>query len=219
MSAFIQRDPHFPKLDPNGHSRRDWHRDTFTFATRLKFVLKAWVQHPRQVATVMPSSNYLIGRITERECVRNAHHVIELGPGAGGTTVGLLAQMRPDAKLLAIEKTGLFEEALSQIDDSRLVVQIADALQISNLMADEQMGNADVVVSGIPFSSIPPTTAVRIIESIHESLRPGGTFIAYQLHNDVEKLASPIFGSASTERVPWNLPPLRLYTWEKNGIG
>ncbi len=186
-----------------------------SFTNRLMSVLKAWVNHPTQVATVVPSSRRLIENIADRDCVKQAKSIIELGPGAGGTTIGLLTRMRPDANLLAIEKTAAFDEVLSRLRDPRLTVEIADATNLLNYMAERSLGRVDVVVSGIPFSSIPSTVARRIVQSVYESLQPGGTFIAYQLHNDVEKYARPLFGPSDCETVLWNLPPLKVFSWRK----
>lgn len=183
--------------------------------SRFRCVVKAFLRHPGQVATVAPSSAKLIDTIACRDCVRQASTVVELGPGAGGTTVGLLSNMRPDSTLLAIEKTRAFDEVLDAIADPRLRVEYADAMRLLDFLQDHNLGLVDVVVSGIPFSAIPKSIAKRIAQSIYESLRPGGTFVAYQLHNDVVKFARPLFGPPTTDRVLWNIPPLTVYAWRK----
>ena len=189
--------------------------DDIPLSSRLAYVWRAFLKHPTQVATVVPSSRQLIDNITNRECIQNAATVVELGPGAGGTTVGLLSQMRPDATLLAIEKTTAFEEALVAIDDPRLRIEFADALDLLDQLQRHDLGNVDVIVSGIPFSAIPAMAAKEILRSIYESLRPGGTFTAYQMHNDVDEYARPLFGPSRKDPVFWNLPPLTVYSWTK----
>ncbi|MEO9592177.1 class I SAM-dependent methyltransferase [Rhodopirellula bahusiensis] len=186
-----------------------------TFATRAFYVLRAWMQAPLDVATLCPSSPYLTRKLANRDCVRNARCVIELGPGAGGTTQGLLEFMRPDAKLLAVEKSSVFAPPLHEIQDPRLEVAIDDACSLAEIAARHECGSVDAVVSGVPFSSMPPAIAETIAQSIHQVLRPGGVFVAYQIRNHVEEFARPLFGPAETEAVPFNLPPLTLYTWTK----
>lgn len=186
-----------------------------TFFQRAGCVLKAWLRQPSQVATICPSSPFLTEHLADRDCVRDATRIIELGPGAGGTTEALLAQMRPDAWLLAIEKTDAFAEALHSIADPRLRVEIADACELLDLVAHGDFGRADVVISGIPFSSLPSPVAKEITQSIHEVLRPGGVFVAYQLKSDVKHYARPLFGPLQTELIPMNLPPLQAFVWRK----
>lgn len=187
------------------------------FAKRAWCVLSAWLRNPAGVATVCPSSPFLTEQLADRDCIREASRIIELGPGAGGTTEALLNGMRCDAELLAVEKTESFAEILGQIDDPRLSVEIADAADLISIVVKRGFGKADVVVSGIPFSHLPPVTAKRITQSIYEVLRPGGTFIAYQMKADVEAYARPDFGPAKTEHILMNLPPLRVFIWDKVG--
>ncbi|KLU05254.1 Ribosomal RNA adenine dimethylase domain protein [Rhodopirellula islandica] len=186
-----------------------------TFMKRAYYVLKAWSQAPLDVATLCPSSPSLTRKLANRDCVKNARNVIELGPGAGGTTQTLLEFMRPDARLMVVEKSTVFSKPLQAIHDPRLEVVMGDACALTDLVMKHEFGLADVVVSGIPFSSMPPTIAKTIAQSIHQVLRPGGVFIAYQIRDHVNEFARPLFGPAETEAVPMNLPPLTLYTWTK----
>lgn len=187
-------------------------------STRIGCVVKTFLRQPIQVATVMPSSKKLIEAIADRDCVRKASTVVELGPGAGGTTAGLLANMRPESTLLAIEKTKAFDQVLQQIADPRLRIEYADAMRMLEFLQDHDLGLVDVVVSGIPFSTLSEQVGKRIAQSVHEALRPGGTFIAYQVHNDIERYTRSLFGPSKTDRVLWNLPPLTVYSWVKVDI-
>lgn len=186
-----------------------------SFAERVWCVLKAWIRNPMEVATLCPSSPFLREHLADRDCVRQASRIIELGPGDGGTTQALLQSMRSDAQLLAIEKTDAFAESLGTISDPRLTVEIADACDLIDIVARHDFGTADVAISGIPFSYLSPMDAKRITQSVHEVLRPGGVFIAYQLASDVKDYARPLFGPPKTEIIPMNLPPLQSFVWTK----
>ncbi len=185
------------------------------FLSRTKSVLSAWIAEPNQVATVAPSSSALTQSIAQRACIREASLVVELGPGTGGTTQALLRQMRGDAQLLAIEKTRSFIEPLQAIDDARLQVECGDAVELSQHLQAHRLGTPDVIVSGIPFSSLPPRVADQLISSIYQNLRSGGVLLAYQLRSTVCRYADPAFGQADVDRVWWNLPPLKIYSWTR----
>ncbi|QEG02733.1 hypothetical protein Mal15_68540 [Stieleria maiorica] len=201
------------RRSPPGHT--SGHPKRRGFAERMWCVLKAWIQNPTEVATVCPSSPFLTEHLADRDCVRTASRIIELGPGDGGTTQALLKSMRADARLLAVEKTDAFAESLGAISDPRLTLEFADACDLIDLVTKHDFGKADVAVSGIPFSQLPPMVAKRITQSVHEVLRPGGVFIAYQVVSDVKDYARPLFGPPKTEIVPMNLPPLQLFVWTK----
>lgn len=188
---------------------------TSSYARRAACVFKAWLKQPTQVATIFPSSVFLTELIAKRECIRQADTVVELGPGAGGTTLALLDAIKPEGRLLAVEKTPGLADALAEIDDPRLSSHLGDAVDLIDILRVHDLTKADVIVSGIPFSSIPRATAKRISRSIHEALPVGGTFIAYQLRDDILSFTRPLFGSPHTRFVMRNLPPLRVYTWTK----
>lgn len=187
-----------------------------SFARQLWCVVSEWLRNPSQVATICPSSPYLTQHLANRDCVRDADRVLELGPGTGGTTRALLSQMKPDSRLISIEKTVAFAEVLDEIRDPRLHVELGDACDLSGVARRHDFGKADVVLSGIPFSVLAPTDAKIIAQSVYDVLRPGGTFIAYQLKSDIEKYTLPLFGRARTESVAINLPPLQVFVWTRS---
>ncbi len=186
-----------------------------SFVDRLKIVLNAWWHQPSQVATVVPSSAALIEEVCHRSSIRESRLVVELGPGAGGTTISLLEHMRPDAKLIAIEKTKAFIDPLNAIEDERLLVEHGNASDLIDILQDHRMGSPDLVISGIPMSMIPNHTGHQIVQAIHASLRSNGEFIAYQFKDDIDKIARPYFGPSHQEFVPFNIPPLSVYSWKK----
>jgi phospholipid N-methyltransferase len=184
-----------------------------SFMQRWWLILRAWCRQPSQVATVMPSSRQLIKTITSRACLTQASVVVELGPGAGGTTIALLKTLPPNATLLAIEKTEQLIEPLRMIHDDRLTVLHGDAVDLTDLLRQHQLESVDVVVSGIPFSSIPRDVASRITAAIRDAMSENGEFIAYQMKGDIEETARPLFGTPQVDFVPLNVPPLRVYSW------
>ncbi|TWT53827.1 Methyltransferase domain protein [Rubripirellula amarantea] len=187
-----------------------------SYWNRAAAVLQEWLREPTQVASLVPSTTSLTRRIAERECIRNASAILDLGPGTGGTTEALLEVAQPNCRVLAIEKTDGFIESLHEIDDPRLIVEHGDVMGLGRILLSHQIESLDVIVSGIPFSTLSETDAVNLCKSIDQALPDGGTFIAYQLRSDVARYADPHFGRASTEMVWINVPPLRVFTWTKH---
>ncbi|TWU08494.1 16S ribosomal RNA methyltransferase KsgA/Dim1 family protein [Stieleria varia] len=181
----------------------------------MAYVIRAWLKHPKDVCTICPSSPYLTENIANRDCIRDASVVLELGPGAGGTTAALLKQMRPDSRLLAIEKMPAFREALEKIADPRFSLEIGDAVNLLETIEAHGFSRPDVIVSGIPFSALPAAVAAAIVRSVHEALAPAGAFIAYQIRSDIEQHAFPLFGPSKCEVIALNIPPLKVYQWTK----
>jgi phospholipid N-methyltransferase len=178
--------------------------------------LREFLRHPREIGSVTPSSRSLERHIVELAQVRSARAILELGGGTGGTTRAILAAMPANAKLLTIEINPLFCDVLRRIDDHRLVVHRGDAHELSEAAARHGVSSPDVVISGIPFSTIDRIAGSEIVTSIASMLVPGGRFVAYQVSKQVHELMRPLLGPAHVEVELLNIPPLRLFRWRKS---
>jgi phospholipid N-methyltransferase len=156
-------------------------------------------------------------RIVRTADLARAKLVVELGPGTGGTTQALLRHMRADATLLAIEINPHFVDLIGRtIDDPRLIAHTGSATAIPEALAAHELDPPDVILSGIPFSTMEPDLGLDILKSVKESLAPGGRFVAYQFRDRVHTLGRHVFGRASVQTELLNVPPMRVYSWEKN---
>jgi len=98
----------------------------------------------------------------------------------------------------------------------RLIVHRGNALELREAVALHELSAPDVVISGIPFSTMSRSTGAKIIESVTAVLRPGGCFVAYQISAQVHALASPLLGAAQVAVEFLNIPPMRIYRWQKD---
>lgn len=179
--------------------------------------LKHAIKSPMQVAYFMPSSPWLIEQIAKSAHLNDAKHIMELGPGTGGTTKGILKYMGDDAELITVEINQKFIEHMEKtIDDKRLSISDKGAQNLEEIMREHDWGSVDVIISGIPFSTLPKGMDKDIINAIHNALKPGGIFLAYQLRDHVSKLAEPVFGEYTFKKIEYkNIPPMRIYCWTK----
>lgn len=177
--------------------------------------LREFLKHPRQIGSIIPSSRFLEKRLMELGEVASAKTIVELGSGTGGTTRAILAAMPEDARLLCIEINPRFCAWLENIKDPRLIVHCGSAADLRELLEQYALPAPDMVLSGIPFSTMGDELGTRIIETIHSTLSPGGRFIAYQVRDQVSNLSSPIMGTPHFERELLNIPPVRVYRWQK----
>lgn len=137
--------------------------------------LRGFLRHPGQVGSVIPSSARLEQRLVRCAHPADAAVVLELGPGTGGTTRALLAAMRADARLLAIELEPAFNAHLSRnIRDPRFSAHLGSAEEIEQTLAAYRLPAPEVIVSGIPFSIMPAEVGDRIAAAIARVLAPGG---------------------------------------------
>jgi phospholipid N-methyltransferase len=129
----------------------------------------------------------------------------------------MLKAMSPKAKMLVIERTAEFIDTLGGIDDPRLEVVHGCASGIGEELERRRLPAADVVISGIPFSTMPPGLSEEIVIAVNDALAPGGRFVAYQFSDRVADYAKPVMGSPEVEIEFVNVPPIRLFIWRKDG--
>jgi phospholipid N-methyltransferase len=182
---------------------------------RLEF-LQGFLTRPKEVGSIIPSSRFLERRVVRVADIRDARTIVELGPGTGGTTRAVLRAMSPQAHLLAIEINTRFARLLGRIPDRRLTVHEGSAAEIAQALAAHDLPPADAILSGIPFSTMPREQGLAILRSVHDSLTPGGIFVAYQVRDRVEDLGRCVFGDAQVQTVMLNVPPMRVYRWRKS---
>ncbi len=191
-------------------------KDKPSFTDRLAFI-QEFVKHPLEIGSVIPSSRYLERRILAAGKIATAKTVVELGPGTGGTTRALLSAMSADAKLLSIEINPHFHQLISKIKDDRLIPHFGSATRLLEIISRHHLNPPNCIVSGIPFSTLHQDDGELIIKAISQSLATNGWFVAYQVSSRVAALCRPHLGHETTEIELRNIPPVRIYRWQKNG--
>ena len=176
---------------------------------------RSFLERPMEVGSIIPSSRFLERRVARTAALRDARVVVELGPGTGGTTQALLRGLRPDAHLLAIEiNPRLAERVRKRLPDPRLVVHCGSAAEITDALVAHGLAAPEVVISGIPFSTMPRALALDILHSVRGALAPGGRFVAYQVRDRVAVLGREVFGPPSVALEVRNVPPMRVYRFD-----
>lgn len=175
-----------------------------------------FLKHPLQVGSIIPSSHFLEKRILQVAGIASANTIVELGPGTGGTTRAILATMPAYAKLLSIEINPHFHQMLSDIDDERFILHLGNACELQDIISMYGLEPPNVVISGIPFSTMSERMAFQVIEAISTVLAPHGRFVAYQVSNRIVSICEPYLGREKSMVELFNIPPMRIYQWEKN---
>lgn len=176
-----------------------------------------FLKHPLQIGSVIPSSRFLENRILEVSGVASAKAIVELGSGTGGTTRAILNGMPRHARLLSIEINPQLHASLRKISDERLIAHLGNACELKTILGLYRMGRPEVVISGIPFSTMSHRSGAQVIKAISSLLAPNGRFVAYQVSKRVAELCRPLLGAGQMKIELLNIPPVRVYQWEKNG--
>jgi phospholipid N-methyltransferase len=183
-------------------------------ADRLRF-LRAFAANPRQVGAILPTSRLAVRDMLDMADVPGASLVVELGAGTGSQTGEILARMRPDARLVALEidprLAALLEE---RFDDPRLQVVRDSAEHLREYLGEER---ADVLVCALPFTSLEPGLRRRILDSLPAALRPGGVALVIQYSPLIQSELRRLFPSVRRRISLLNVPPAFLFACRSRG--
>ncbi|MBT8421385.1 MAG: methyltransferase type 12 [Gammaproteobacteria bacterium] len=187
--------------------------------SRVAF-FREFLKQPRQIGSVIPSSRYLERRIIDAAAVASAKTIVELGSGTGGITRAILRAMPARAVLLSIEINPRFHRIVRHIHDDRLIPHLGSAGDLPEILLHHGLSAPQVIISGIPFSTIRNHQGVKVCEMVAQSLAPGGHFVAfaYQSSPRVVMLCRPFLGEEKTALELLNIPPARVYRWRKKAF-
>ncbi|GAA3902287.1 rRNA adenine N-6-methyltransferase family protein [Sphingomonas limnosediminicola] len=197
--------------------RRLQHRhDRRSASPRWQF-LRGFIKNPVMVGSIIPSSRVLIDKMLGPVDWETTKLFVEYGPGVGTFTRPILERLGPDAKLVTIDTNPDFTGYLKEsIDDPRLIPVTGSAADVEKILADRSLGAADYVLSGLPFSTLPPGIGDAIAEATSTVIRPGGAFLVYQFSPKVRDFIEPHFEPIKRGFEWINVPPATLF-WAYKG--
>jgi phospholipid N-methyltransferase len=174
--------------------------------------LRGFIKHPVMVGSVIPSSKVLIDKMLEPVDWKRCKLFVEYGPGVGTFTEHVLERMAPDATLIAIDTNADFTDYLNtKFADSRLDAVTGSADNVRRIMKERGFGEADYILSGLPFSTLPPGIGPKIAAETAAALRPGGAFLVYQFSPKVRDFIAPHFERIDKGFEWRNIPPAQLF--------
>ena len=174
--------------------------------------LRGFLKHPVMVGSIIPSSRTLIEHMLRPVDWKNTKLFVEYGPGVGTFTRPILELLPEDATLIAIDTNPDFVRFLKEsIDDDRLITVNGSAADVERIIAERGFDYADYVVSGLPFSTLPPGVGEEIAKATARVIRVGGAFLVYQFSTKVLDFLKPRFERIDREFEWINVPPAHLF--------
>lgn len=174
--------------------------------------LSGFLKHPVMVGSIIPSSDLLIRKMLAPVNWAEVKLFVEYGPGVGTFCKPILERMTADATLLAIDTNPDFIDYLGEtITDSRFRAVNGSAADVEQIVREAGFDHADFVLSGLPFSTLPPGVGASIAAATERVLRPGGAFLVYQFNPKVRDFMAPHFARIDHGFELWNVPPAQLY--------
>jgi phospholipid N-methyltransferase len=182
-----------------------------SFGPGLAF-FREFVKHPAMIGSIIPSSPVLVRSVLDRVDWNATRLFVEYGPGVGTFTRPVLERLRPDAMLLAIDTNEGFIRYLNgDIADHRFRAIHGSAADVRRIIAEQGFAEADHILSGLPFSTLPEGVGEAIMAETCAALRPGGSFLVYQYSDYVRPMLGAAFDRTERDFEWLNIPPCRIF--------
>jgi len=177
---------------------------------------KRFLQRPFQVASIIPSSKALVRKVARKMDFSGPRIIAEYGPGEGVHSREIARRMSEDSQLLLFELDPAFSRDLQRqfADDPRVHVINADAATLPEELKCRGIPRCDYILSGIPFSILEIKKKRDLLEKTYEALADGGSFIIYQVTNELRQHAT-LFDRAESQYVLQNIPPMFITVFHK----
>ncbi|ABC62172.1 class I SAM-dependent methyltransferase [Erythrobacter litoralis] len=173
---------------------------------------RGFLEHPRMVGSIIPSSRYTIDKMLAPVDWDRCDLFVEYGPGVGTFCLPVLERMKGTGRLVAIDTNPLFVDFLNRtIKDSRFTAVLGSAEDVEEIVRFAGHEQADYVLSGLPFSTLPGGVGEKIVAATERVLRPGGAFMAYQFTAAVRDLMRTDFRRIDSGFEFWNFLPVKLF--------
>jgi phospholipid N-methyltransferase len=127
--------------------------------------------------------------------------------------------MASDSRLLSIEINPQLCAEVCRIRDHRLIPHLGDAADQKEAISAYGLSSPEVIISGIPFSTMSRPTVSELLETIMLLLAPEGRLVLYQVSKHATFQRSQAFLDPATVEarlVLLNLPPLWVLRWQKS---
>jgi phospholipid N-methyltransferase len=180
---------------------------------------KNFLQHPRMLGSLIPSSRFLVDRLLAKVDWERARTIVEYGPGVGTITAHILSRMSPHTRLVVFEMNEDFVCYLKRtFPDPRLHVVHGSAASVQRELDRLKLDGADYIISGIPFTSMPVNLREKIMAESREALRPGGAVLVYQFTRTVLPYLRSHFNQIDQDFEPRNILPARLFFCTRGAV-
>ncbi len=192
--------------------------DREMWARQFRF-FRLWLQNPREVGAILPSSPALSDAMAARIDLAAAGAVVEFGGGTGSITKSLLRVVGPHG-LFVIEREPSLAATLEKRWPS-LRVFCADVREVKTLMADANISRVKAVVSGLPLLSMNIKLRREILRAAFDVLAPGGIFVQFT-YGPNSPIPEPLCRrlGITAKRVKWvvsNVPPAAVWEYGRKG--
>lgn len=175
---------------------------------RVAFFLKFMLE-PKKIGSVTPSSNFLTRYLFKDLAWPEIALIVELGAGTGVFTRAIAEQKPAMCQVVVIEQDTVMRQVLQRSYPDFSFGMKAE--QLEEFLQGNQLGQADCIVSGLPFAVFDAKQQSAVLTAVCRSLKQDGIFIAFQYSLQLYPVLKQYFREVKVGFVLLNLPPAFVY--------
>ena len=185
--------------------------------------LKEMVKYPTRTGSIAPSSEELSNLITDEAELSTKDTVVEFGTGTGVFTEKIMEKISPDTTFIALEINPTFVEATKN-RCPEVIIYNDSAENVKIHLEQHGKDSCDCIISSLPWTAFHPQLQDRLLSSIWNVLKPGGSMLTFSYSHSVifptalrfRKKLYEMFPNVITSRTVWtNFPPAFVYKANK----
>lgn len=202
-------------------------RSNINAETELEVNIKFLTQfliHPTKIGAIAPSNNKLCDMITDMAELPKVSSVVEFGSGTGVITEKIINKISNDTTFFAMEINETLVEATKKRCPNAIVYQSSATNAKKHLEMHGENG-CDRIISSLPWSTFSDELQDELLETIMDTLNPGGKFLTYAYVPGLvfpsarrfKKKLNEKFDKVTRSKTVWtNFPPAFVYYAEKS---
>ncbi|QFU17567.1 class I SAM-dependent methyltransferase [Microvirga thermotolerans] len=177
--------------------------------------LRSWLERPLVVGAVTPSGKALARTMAAYVDPRIPGPVLELGPGTGPVTEALVRRGVAQDRLILVEFNPEFCRLLKRRFPKATIVQ-GDAYDLPETLSGVLAEPAAATVSSLPLFTKPMDQRLELLEAAQGMMHPEAPFIQFT-YAVVPPIParSPFYRTRASNRIWRNLPPARVWVYNK----
>ena len=171
--------------------------------------LREYISQPNTIGAIAPSSRYLAAAMADSIDFAKARCIVEYGAGTGVFTREVISRKKPDTVYIVIEQNAHFYEMLQKQFQGTPGVALlhGDAGDVCSFLEEQGFRNADYIISGLPFTSLPEPVSRRILSQTRKAVGTEGIFTTFQYTLLRKRFLEEYFHIRKIRRIWRNLPP------------
>jgi phosphatidylethanolamine/phosphatidyl-N-methylethanolamine N-methyltransferase len=169
-----------------------------------RLFLREFLCNYHTTGAVLPS-----GRRLARALARYVGHdggpkrILEVGPGTGAVTRGIVERMGPEDRLDLVELNDAFVARLeSRFRSEPSFVAVAGRVRVFHSPVEDlpPKDQYDLMISGLPLNNFQPAEVQRILDAMGALLAPGGMLSFFE-YIAIRRVKAAVSGRAGRERL------------------